>query len=114
MISSLIKNTNFLNSPNNTFFSSSKKEERDPILKAIEQIILSKSITEKEIKGDKLSEKEQEFKDNNIIIPDPDTILLAMLDCKETNIQNSRRLDVETKDSDNDIVKLKELLKDNS
>lgn len=114
MISNLIRNTNFLTSSNNTFFSSSKKEERDPILKSIEQIILSKSITEKEIKGDKLSEKEQEFKDNNIIIPDPDTILLAMLDCKETNIQNSRRLDVETKDSDNDIVKLKELLKDNS
>lgn len=114
MISNLIRNTNFLTSSNNTFFGSSKKEERDPILKAIEQIILSKSITEKEIKGGKLSEKEQEFKDNNIIIPDPDTILLAMLDCKETNIQNSRRLDVETKDSDNDIVKLKELLKDNS
>lgn len=114
MITNLIRNTNFLTSSNKSFFSSSKKEERDPILKAIEQIILSKTITEKEIKGDKLSEKEQEFKDNNIIIPDPDTILLAMLDSKETDLQNSRRLTFETKDSDNDIVKLKKLLKENS
>lgn len=114
MISNLIRNTNFLTSSKNTFYGSSKKEEKDPILKAIEQIILSKSITEKEIKGDKLSEKEQEFKDNNIIIPDPDTILLAMLDSKETNVQNSSRLTFEDKDIDNDIIKLKEFLKSNS
>ncbi|UOW69588.1 hypothetical protein [Paraclostridium bifermentans] len=114
MITNLIRNTNFLTSPNNTFLNSSKKEDKDPILKAIEQIILSKTITEKEIKGEKLTEKEQEFKANNIVIPDPDTILLAMLDSKETDVQNSRRLKFEDKDSDNDIVKLKELLKNNA
>lgn len=37
-----------------------------------------------------------------------------MLDSKETDLQNSRRLTFEAKDSDNDIVKLKKLLKDNS
>lgn len=114
MITNLIKNTNFLTSSSNAFFNSSKKEDKDPILKAIEQIILSKTITEKEIKGEKLTEKEQEFKTNNIVIPDPDTILLAMLDSKETDIQNSTRLNFEDKDSDNDIVKLKELLKNNA
>ena len=112
MITNLIRNTNFLTSPNNTFLTSSKKEDKDPILKAIEQIILSKTITEKEIKGEKLTEKEQEFKTNNIIIPDPDTILLAMLDSKETDVQNSRRLTFEYKD--NDIIKLKDLLKNNA
>lgn len=114
MITNLIRNTNFLTSPNNTFSNSSKKEDKDPILKAIEQIILSKTITEKEIKGEKLTEKEQEFKASNIVIPDPDTILLAMLDSKETDVQNSRRLTFEDKDSDNDIIKLKDLLKNNA
>lgn len=114
MITNLIRNNNFLTSPNNTFYNSSKKEDKDPILKAIEQIILSKTITEKEIKGEKLTEKEQEFKVNNIVIPDPDTILLAMLDSKETDVQNSRRLKFEDKDNDNDIIKLKDLLKNNS
>lgn len=112
MITNLIRNTNFLTSSNNTFLTSSKKEDKDPILKAIEQIILSKTITEKEIKGEKLTEKEQEFKANNIVIPDPDTILLAMLDSKETDVQNSRRLTFE--DKDNDIIKLKDLLKNNA
>lgn len=104
MITNIIRSTNFLTSPNNTFYNSSKKEDKDPILKAIEQIILSKTITE----------KEQEFKSNNIVIPDPDTILLAMLDSKETDVQNSRRLKFEDKDNDNDIIKLKDLLKNNS
>lgn len=37
-----------------------------------------------------------------------------MLDSTETNVQDSRRLTFEDNDRDNDIVKLKNLLKDNA
>lgn len=112
MITNLIGNTNFLTSSNNNFFNTSKKENRDPILEAIEKMLLSKTITEKEVKGEKLTKEEQEFKENNIVIPDPDTILLAMLDSNETDVKNSNRVHFEDKDSDKDINKLKDILKE--
>ncbi|MDU1455459.1 MAG: hypothetical protein E6912_11720 [Paeniclostridium sordellii] len=54
-------------------------------------MVMRKSITEKEIKREKLTKKEQEFKDNNIIIPDPDVLLLNMLKSKDIKSHNSKQ-----------------------
>lgn len=107
----MISKVNFSNLTNNIFVTSSKKENKDPILKAIEKILLSKTIAKKELKGESLSKKEQEFKENNIVIPDADTILLTMLETKDSNLYNSNRLNLKDKTKDKNILKLKEFIK---
>lgn len=112
-----IANNNFFNSSNYSFSKlKNEKESKDPILKAIEEMIMRKSITEKEVKGEKLTKKEQEFKDNNIVIPDPEVLLLNMLKSKDIKDHNSKQSYFEDekneyfKDSNKDIFKLNEIL----
>lgn len=112
-----IVNNNFFNSSNYSFSKlKNEKENKNPILKAIEEMVMRKSITEKEIKGEKLTKKEQEFKDNNIVIPDPDVLLLNMLKSKDIKSHNSKQSYLKDeknecfKDSNNDIFRLSEIL----
>lgn len=115
-----IMNNNFFSISNNNLFSTKKeKETTDPIFKAIEEMLMRKTITEKEIKGEKLTDKEQEFKNNNIVILDPEVLLLNMLKSKDVNEHNSKLGSYEDKESkdfknnNSDILKLKEILNNN-
>lgn len=117
MITNITTNNNFWGISNSHDIFTSKKENKDPILEAIKKMLLTKSITEKEAKGEKLTEEEQEFKNNNIVIPDPETLLLTMLNSKENDVHNSNRITYEdkkiqfTKNND-DLIKLEEILKE--
>lgn len=117
MITNITTNSNFWGISNSNNIFTSKKENKDPILEAIKRMLLTKSITEKEVKGEKLTEEEQEFKNNNIVIPDPETLLLSMLSSKENDVHNSNRINYEDKKVQNtknndDLIKLKDILKE--
>lgn len=117
MITNITTNSNFWGISNSNNIFTSKKENKDPILEAIKRMLLTKSITEKEVKGEKLTEEEQEFKNNNIVIPDPETLLLSMLNSKENDVHNSNRINYEDKKVQNtknndDVIKLKDILKE--
>lgn len=117
MITNLTTNNNFWGISNNNDIFTSKKENKDPILEAIERLLLTKSITEKEAKGEQLTEEEQEFKNNNIVIPDPETLLLSMLNSKENDVHNSNRITYEDKKFQNtknndDLIKLEDILRE--
>lgn len=117
MITNITTNSNFWGISNSNNIFTSKKENKDPILEAIKRMLLTKSITEKEVKGEKLTEEEQEFKNNNIVIPDPETLLLSMLNSKENDVYNSNRINYEDKKVQNtknndDLIKLKDILKE--
>lgn len=117
MITNITTNSNFWGISNSNNIFTSKKENKDPILEAIKRMLLTKSITEKEVKGEKLTEEEQEFKNNNIVIPDPETLLLSMLNSKENDVHNSNRINYEDKKVQNtknndDLIKLKDILKE--
>lgn len=117
MITNITTNSNFWGISNSNNIFTSKKEDKDPILEAIKRMLLTKSITEKEVKGEKLTEEEQEFKNNNIVIPDPETLLLSMLNSKENDVHNSNRINYEDKKVQNtknndDLIKLKDILKE--
>lgn len=117
MITNITINSNFWGISNSNNIFTSKKENKDPILEAIKRMLLTKSITEKEVKGEKLTEEEQEFKNNNIVIPDPETLLLSMLNSKENDVYNSNRINYEDKKVQNtknndDLIKLKDILKE--
>lgn len=117
MITNITTNSSFFSFSSNNGLFTHKKENKDPILEAIKKMILTKSITEKEAKGEKLTEEEQEFKNNNIVIPDPETLLLTMLNSEENDVHNSNRITYEdkkiqcTKNND-DLIKLEEILKE--
>lgn len=116
MINNIMNNNFFSISNDNLFILKKEKENKDPILKAIEEMLMRKTITEKEVKGEKLTNKEQEFKNHNIVIPDPEVLLLNMLNSKDIKEHNSKQVSYEYekkedfKNSDNDILKLKEIL----
>ena len=94
IISNLKLNCSLTNSVN----TYSKNRKKDPILEAIEKIILSKSITKKELKGEKLSHDEENFKNQNLIVPDLDTILLELLETNDYNKHNYRIITNNTTD----------------
>lgn len=117
MITNITTNSNLWGISNSNDIFTSKKENKDPILEAIKRILLTKSITEKEAKGEQLTEEEQEFKNNNIVIPDPETLLLNMLDSEENNVHKSNRITYEDKNfqsinKNDDLLKLEDILKE--
>lgn len=52
MITNITTNSNLWGISNSNDIFTSKKENKDPILEAIKRILLTKSITEKEAKGE--------------------------------------------------------------